>query len=370
MKTRLWIPVLSLALGAPLFGQTDFDAIAQLRQIQMIPPGSTVSAIPAAGEVAPITGKPYCAIGRTVDRSPDGVHVDRSESNRVCRDEQGRTRREANGGRIVSIIDPVAGLAYSLQTETRTAMKRTMPAAQSRNVGLLAANTAPISLRIINQNMKTLFDTAAKLGGINVLWDPEMIALEKGQFNIDLKNATLEQILNSIAAMTKSYWKPLNPSTIFVTDNASRLAPASTSQSMAPQMSLVEAAREQAKRISGGGRGASGNAANVVVDDLGTQVVNGVIAQGVRITSIIPTGAFGNDHDIKTIAERWVSEDLHVLVKSLLTDSRTGSTVYDLINISQTSPDPSLFQVPDGYTLQEGGRRGPGSAMPVPAGRR
>jgi hypothetical protein len=58
------------------------------------------------------------------------------------------------------------------------------------------------------------------------------------------------------------------------------------------------------------------------------------------------------------VTERWVSEDLHVLVRSVYTDSRTGSTVYDLINISQAPPDPSLFQVPAGYTVQEGGGRG------------
>ena len=116
--------------------------------------------------------------------------------------------------------------------------------------------------------------------------------------------------------------------------------------------------------MTGGGRGGRGNPANVTVDDLGTQTVNGIAAQGVRTTSIIPAGTFGNDRDLKTVTERWVSEDLHVLVKSVYTDSRTGSTVYDLINISQTSPDPSLFQVPNGYTVQEGGRGGRGGAMP------
>ena len=99
---------------------------------------------------------------------------------------------------------------------------------------------------------------------------------------------------------------------------------------------------------------------NVTVDDLGSQMVNGVIAQGVRTTSIIPTGAIGNDHEIKSASERWVSEDLHVLVKSVYTDSRTGSTVYDLINISEAPPDRSLFQVPNGYSVQEGGRGGRG----------
>jgi hypothetical protein len=370
MKTRVWGSVVSLMLGAPLFGQADLDVTAQLRQIQIVPLGTPVSAIPMAGEVASISGKPYCAIGRTVEYSPDGAHVDRSESNRVCRDEQGRTRRETNGGRIISIIDPVAGLAYSLQTETRTAMKRSIAVTRPLNVTLQPADSAPISLRMMNQSVKALFDTAAKLAGIKVLWDPEMVLSPKDQFNIDLKSVTLEQALNTIAAMTKTYWKPLNSATIFVTGDLTKLTDASASPSTAPQTSLVEAAREQARRISSGGRGGGANAANATVDDLGTQVVNGVTTQGVRTTSIIPTGAFGNDHDIKTVTERWVSEDLHVLVKSVYTDSRTGSAVYDLINISQAPPDPSLFQVPNGYTLQEGGRGGRRGATPAPPGGR
>jgi hypothetical protein len=122
--------------------------------------------------------------------------------------------------------------------------------------------------------------------------------------------------------------------------------------------------------MSNGGRGGN-TSAKVTVDDLGKQTVNGVLAQGVRTTSVIPSGTFGNDHDLKTVTERWVSEDLHVLVKSVYTDSRTGSTVYDLLNISQAPPDPSLFQVPAGYTVQDGGGRGGrgAAAGPVPGGR-
>jgi hypothetical protein len=331
-------------LAVPLFGQGILDASGQQRQIRVIPLGSAVSAIPAAGEVAAISGKPYSAIARTVEYSPDGKHVDRSESNRVFRDEQGRTRREANGGKTFLIFDPVVGLSYNLETETKTAMTRSVAAARPL---LHPANAGPIHLKL-NQTCKGLYETVARIGGFNVLWDPEITPPVKNQFNIELSSATLEEALNYIAAMTRSYWRPIDAGTIFVTDDTPvKRAAASPMPSAAPRMSIVEAAREQAKSMP---------AANIRVDDLGTQVVNGVTAQGVRTTSVIPTGTFGNDHDIKTVTERWVSEDLHVLVKSVYTDSRTGSTVYDLVNISLAPPDASLFQLPGGYTVQEGGR--------------
>lgn len=364
MKTTFWMATAGLTLAGALSGQEILDYAQQLRQIQIIPFGGA-SALPMAGEVTPISGKPYSAVARTVEYSPDGVHVDQSQSDRVYRDDMGRTRREINSGKTVIIMDPVAGQGYNLQTESKTAMKRTLVPARQTSVALQAGNIAPINLKIMNQSMKVLYETVAKYAGLNVLWDPEIQLPVKSQFNLNLSDATIEQALDSLGAMTGTWYKALNPTTIYVTnDNPVKRAAASAMPVTAPEMSIVEAAREQANRMSGGGRGGNA-AAKVTVDDLGIQTVNGVAAQGVRTTSIIPTGTFGNDHDLKSVTERWVSEDLHVLVKSVYTDSRTGSTVYDLINISQAPPDPALFQVPAGFTVQEGGRGGRGG---VPAG--
>jgi hypothetical protein len=142
------------------------------------------------------------------------------------------------------------------------------------------------------------------------------------------------------------------------------MAPAAIeNQTKVSSQSLLELATAQAKGRS-----------NMTVDDLGTQVVNGVSAQGVRTTNTIPAGTVGNDRDLKTVVERWVSTDLHVLVKSVTTDSRSGPTNYDLTNLVLGSPDASLFQVPAGYTIQEGGRGarggGPAPAVFQPAGRK
>jgi hypothetical protein len=358
MKMTLWILFAGLA---PLMAQSDLDSIYRLRYLQIVPLGPAVSSIPVADEVAPISGKPYSAVSRTVEYSPDGKHVDRSESNHVYRDEFGRTRRESNGGTVVTIVDPVAGVTYNLRAESRTALGRSM-APRSLSSNLQTGNTAPISLKIMNQTGKVLFETVAKMGGINVLWDPEITPPVKNLFSIDLNSVSVEQALNSAAAATRWYWRAVGPNTIFVTDdNPVKRAAAGAMPAPVPAtqpVSVVEAAREQARRMSTGGRGGNASAPNITVDDLGIQVVNGVSAQGVRTTSVIPTGTFGNDHDLKTVTERWVSEDLHVLVKSIYTDSRSGATVYDLLNISQARPDPSLFQVPAGYTVQEGGGRG------------
>src|SRR5215471_13634898 len=77
-------------------------------------------------------------------------------------------------------------------------------------------NQDPINLRM-NATPKLLFETVAKLAGLNVLWDPEYQAQVKGNSSVELSNATLEEALDYIAVLTKSYWKPLSPNTIFIT---------------------------------------------------------------------------------------------------------------------------------------------------------
>jgi hypothetical protein len=89
-------------------------------------------------------------------------------------------------------------------------------------------------------------------------------------------------------------------------------------------------------------------------EDIGKQMVNGVMATGSRITITIPAGAIGNNRDIKVVNERWYSDDLQVLVKSVNTDPRFGVNIYELTDIKQTEPDISLFKPPSDYTLTPG----------------
>ena len=84
-------------------------------------------------------------------------------------------------------------------------------------------------------------------------------------------------------------------------------------------------------------------------EDLGTRTIEGVNAQGERRTHTIESGDIGNDRPIVIMDEHWYSPDLHVEVKSMHSDPRTGEDDTDLINIVRGEPDPSLFQLPAGY---------------------
>jgi hypothetical protein len=95
--------------------------------------------------------------------------------------------------------------------------------------------------------------------------------------------------------------------------------------------------------------------------DLGTQTINGVAAQGTRITRTIPAGEFGNVKPIVIVTERWYSSELQTYVMTKKTDPVMGDTVTQLTNIQRAEPDASLFKVPADYAVSQGsGPRGGG----------
>jgi len=81
-------------------------------------------------------------------------------------------------------------------------------------------NPDPIYLKMNNQPPKVLFETVGKYAGINVLFDPDYTSTggQKPQ-SIELNNSTLNEALDYLALITKSYWKPISANTIFVTQD-------------------------------------------------------------------------------------------------------------------------------------------------------
>jgi hypothetical protein len=104
-----------------------------------------------------------------------------------------------------------------------------------------------------------------------------------------------------------------------------------------------------------GGRVVRDGAENMQHEELGVQSLNGVLATGTRNTMTIPQGAIGNNRDIHVVNERWYSDDLQMLVKTVNSDPRFGENTYEFTNISRDEPDASLFQIPPDYTILEVG---------------
>jgi hypothetical protein len=93
-------------------------------------------------------------------------------------------------------------------------------------------------------------------------------------------------------------------------------------------------------------------------ESLGTQTIEGISATGTRTTRTIPAGEIGNERPLEITSEVWTSPDLQMVIRSKRNDPRVGDTVYKLTNIQRADPDPSLFQVPSGFSVnQESGVR-------------
>jgi hypothetical protein len=92
---------------------------------------------------------------------------------------------------------------------------------------------------------------------------------------------------------------------------------------------------------------------NEVTEKLGTQMIEGVSAEGTRTTITIPAGEIGNERAIEIVSERWYSTELQVVVMTRHNDPRFGETTYKLTNINRAEQPKSLFEVPPGYTVKE-----------------
>src|SRR5262245_9535239 len=99
--------------------------------------------------------------------------------------------------------------------------------------------------------------------------------------------------------------------------------------------------------------GRHGEMGQLKKESLGTQQIEGVAAEGTRITRTIPAGTIGNEKPIDIVLETWTSPELHLLVLSKRSDPRAGEVVYRLTDIKRGEPDAALFQVPAGFTTQQ-----------------
>ncbi len=101
-------------------------------------------------------------------------------------------------------------------------------------------------------------------------------------------------------------------------------------------------------------RGAVAQIGQVSQESLGVQMIAGVEADGTRTTTVIPAGKIGNERPITITSEAWYSPALQEYVLTKRDDPQFGEIIYQLTNIKLGEPPASLFQVPSGYTIQEG----------------
>ncbi len=95
---------------------------------------------------------------------------------------------------------------------------------------------------------------------------------------------------------------------------------------------------------------------------LGKDVLQGIDVTGMHVATVIEAGQFGNSKPVTIHREFWYSPELGINLKSTRNDPRSGQQTFTVTKISRDEPDPALFQVPDGYAVEQAAQQG--SAKP------
>jgi general secretion pathway protein D len=80
-----------------------------------------------------------------------------------------------------------------------------------RKVGPLKMNAQPV---------KILYNTVAAIAGVNVVYDSAWIPNPTQRFDVDLPEMSVEHAFEYLAVVTRTFWKPLTATTIFVTEDS------------------------------------------------------------------------------------------------------------------------------------------------------
>ena len=286
--------LLALAMAS---GRAQEPAKVVSYEPQSMAPARTATVV----ETRITTGRPYSAEATTefVQTLGDGNKITRKATVRIYRDGEGRTRREelATDGtvRSISIYDPVAHTTYVLDPATRTARKS--------------------AIRVMMPAMQPLTDEDKRKVETKIRAELEASGRAGGRVAL--------------------------------------VAPGEVPVQVAPE----EIRRRQQVETIAIGRGVLQPAVKGTdvknEESLGQKLIDGVLADGKRVTTVLPAGSIGNQQPITVLSEQWFAPDLEILVMTRHSDPRTGETTYSLSNITRGEPAAGLFDVPPDYTIQD-----------------
>jgi hypothetical protein len=92
-------------------------------------------------------------------------------------------------------------------------------------------------------------------------------------------------------------------------------------------------------------------AGEAIHEELGSQLVGGVETAGTRDTVIYNPGLFGNDRKMTIEREYWYSPKLGFNLLSKRSDPRIGTQTFTATNLILSEPDPTLFDLPEGFKV-------------------
>jgi hypothetical protein len=90
---------------------------------------------------------------------------------------------------------------------------------------------------------------------------------------------------------------------------------------------------------------------SVTHEELGKQLIEGIETAGSRERITYNPGVFGNDNRMIIEREAWYSQRLGINLLSTNLDPRFGKQTFRATNLTLSEPDPSLFELPEGFKV-------------------
>jgi TonB family protein len=84
----------------------------------------------------------------------------------------------------------------------------------------------------------------------------------------------------------------------------------------------------------------------------GQKQLDGEDVTGTRETLQVGSGVVGNNQPLTCTRDFWYSPALRVNLAVTRNDPRFGTEVLELVELSRAEPDPKIFQVPTGFSVQ------------------
>ena len=263
-----------------------------------------------------IKGAPYSAdeISESAQVLADGTHINRQSQVTVYRDGEGRVRRET--ANEITIWDPVANVSYTLDPATKTARKSPL-GRFAVTYDAIGSGAATARVMVMGSGPDVVYRASGGVTANGEPPDPKLAGAALAKMTAEMKAAAGDMVVIDG-----------NP----------------------PSQAAAAAAKEQLDlamtKLTTIERG------NLKTESLGKQTLWGVEAEGTRTTSVLDTGAIGNDRPIAVVSERWYSPDLQTVMMTKSSDPRTGEETFRLANVRRGEPGADLFMVPPGYTVK------------------
>lgn len=87
------------------------------------------------------------------------------------------------------------------------------------------------------------------------------------------------------------------------------------------------------------------------VEDLGTQLIEGLTVKGTRTTKTWSPEGKAVDPDNLTVMTNWFSEQLQITILSEFNEGKRSGSQHKDVNIVRAEPDQSQFKIPPGYKV-------------------